>query len=79
MTSTTTGNGSTTAVVMPVPEQRVLVGAAKPGLSKLLVIAIVLMLAGSLLASWLNSAAGTAAVKDLKIFGTNGYITSAYL
>ncbi|MBV9327447.1 MAG: alpha/beta hydrolase [Chloroflexi bacterium] len=80
-TSTTGGNGTTATVITPPPEQRAVVDSrrARTGLSRLLVMSIVLMLAGSLLASWLNSAAGTAAVKDIKIFGTNGYITSAYL
>jgi uncharacterized protein len=48
-------------------------------ISVLLIVSLVLMLGGSLLASWLNSAAGTASVKDVKIFGTNGYVISAYL
>jgi len=45
----------------------------------LLIVALVLMVGGSLLASWINSGAGAATVKDIKIFGTNGYIISAYL
>ena len=46
---------------------------------KLLIVALVLMLGGSLLGSWINKGAGTATVQDIKIFGTNGYIISAYL
>ena len=45
----------------------------------LLIVALVLMVGGSLLAAWINSGAGAATVKDIKIYGTNGYITSAYL
>src|SRR5690242_17570529 len=80
MTSTTTGNG-TTATVAPPAEQQVVDyrQPARTGLSRLLVASIVLMVAGSLLASWLSSAAGTASVKDSKIFGSNGYVISAYL
>jgi len=79
MTSTI-GNGATSAVVAPPPEQHI-VGSrdTRTGVSRLLVLSITLMLAGSLLASWLNAAAGTASVKDIKIFGTNGYVTSAYV
>lgn len=45
----------------------------------LLIVALVLMLGGSLLASWIASGAGAATVKDIKIYGTNGYVLSAYL
>src|SRR3569833_2415120 len=51
----------------------------RAGLSVLLVVSLVLMLGGSWLASWLNAAAGTATVKDVKILGTNGYVISAYV
>jgi hypothetical protein len=37
------------------------------------------MLGGSFLASWINTGAGAARVQDIKIFGTNGYVISAYL
>jgi len=46
---------------------------------QLLTISVVLMLGGSILASWLNTGAGTATVTDIKIQGTNGYVISAYL
>ena len=49
------------------------------GLNWLLIVSLVLMIGGSLLASWLASAMSTASVKDIKIFGTNGYVISAYL
>ena len=45
----------------------------------LLIIALVLILAGSLLGSWVNTGAGAATVQDIKIYGTNGYVISAYL
>ena len=45
----------------------------------LLIVAFVLMLGGSLLASWINTGAGTATVQNIKIVGTNGYIIRAYL
>jgi hypothetical protein len=45
----------------------------------LLIVSLVLMVGGSLLASWLASAMGSASVKDIKIFGNNGYVISAYL
>ncbi|HVM71024.1 MAG TPA: alpha/beta fold hydrolase [Anaerolineales bacterium] len=45
----------------------------------LLTIALVLMLGGSLLGSWINTGAGAATVTDIKIHGTNGYVISAYL
>lgn len=45
----------------------------------LLAVALVLMVGGSLLASWVNSGAGTATVQEVKIRATNGYIISAYL
>lgn len=45
----------------------------------LLIIALVLMLGGSLLGSWINTGAGAATVQDVKINGTNGYVISAYL
>ena len=49
------------------------------GLNWLLIASLVLMIGGSLLASWLTSAMGAASVKDIKIYGTNGYVISAYL
>lgn len=45
----------------------------------LLVVALVLMIGGSLLGSWVNSGAGAAIVREVKIRATNGYIISAYL
>jgi uncharacterized protein len=45
----------------------------------LLIVALVLMLGGSLLAWYINSGAGAAAIKEIKIYGTNGYVISAYL
>lgn len=45
----------------------------------LLIVALVLMLGGSLLGSWVNTGAGAATVTDIKIQGTNGYVISAYL
>jgi hypothetical protein len=42
-------------------------------------IALILMLGGSLLGSFINTGAGAATVKDVKIRGTDGYIISAYL
>ena len=45
----------------------------------LLIIALVFMLAGSLLGSWINTGAGAATVSDVTIQGTNGYKISAYL
>jgi hypothetical protein len=53
--------------------------AVRRGVNILLVISLVMMLGGSILASWLNSAAGSASARDIKIFGTNGYVISAYL
>ena len=82
MTTTTgNGNGATSAVVASPPQERIVLGSrgTRTGVGRLLVLSLALMLVGSLLASWLNSAAGTASVKDIKIFGTNGYLTSAYL
>ena len=81
--TTTTGTATTSngPLATPTTEERVV--AAQPTqrrrLNLLLVISLVLMLGGSILASWLNSAAGAASVKDVKIFGTNGYVISAYL
>jgi hypothetical protein len=46
---------------------------------RLLIISVVLMLGGSILASWLNTGAGAATVQDIKIQVTNGYVISAYL
>lgn len=46
---------------------------------RLLIIAIGLMLVGSILASWLNTGAGAATVQEIKIQATNGYVISAYL
>lgn len=46
---------------------------------RLLIISVVLMLGGSILASWVNTGAGAATVTDIKIQGTNGYVISAYL
>ena len=43
------------------------------------IIALVLMLGGSLLGSWINTGAGAATVTELKINETNGYVLSAYL
>jgi uncharacterized protein len=45
----------------------------------LLIIALVLMLGGSFLGSWINTGAGAATISDLTIYGTNGYQISAYL
>jgi pimeloyl-ACP methyl ester carboxylesterase len=45
----------------------------------ILVIALILMLGGSLLGSWINTGAGAATVTDVKIFAPNGYVISAYL
>jgi pimeloyl-ACP methyl ester carboxylesterase len=45
----------------------------------LLIIALVMMLGGSLLGSWINTGAGTASVTEVKINETNGYVLSAYL
>lgn len=45
----------------------------------LLIVSLALMIGGSLLGSWINTAAGAATVQDIKIFGTNGYVLSAYL
>jgi uncharacterized protein len=45
----------------------------------LLVIALVLMLGGSLLGSWINTGSGAATVSDVTIHGTDGYQISAYL
>ena len=45
----------------------------------LLIIALVLMLGGSLLGSWINTGAGAATVSDVTIQTTNGYQISAYL
>jgi hypothetical protein len=45
----------------------------------LLIISIVLILGGSLLASWLTTGAGAATVNEIKINETNGYVISAYL
>ncbi len=45
----------------------------------LLIVALVLMIGGSLLGAYINSGAGTATVKEIKIYGTNGYVLSAYL
>ncbi len=46
---------------------------------RLIIISLILMLGGSLLASWLNTGAGAATVQDIKIQGTDGYVISAYL
>lgn len=45
----------------------------------LLIIALVMMLGGSLLGSFVNTGAGTATVKEVNIRGADGYIISAYL
>jgi hypothetical protein len=45
----------------------------------LLIVALVMMIGGSLLGSWINTGAGAATVQDIKIHGSNGYIISAYL
>ncbi len=47
--------------------------------SKLLIIALILMLGGSLLGSWINTGAGAATVEEVKINKTNGYVLSAYI
>jgi hypothetical protein len=44
-----------------------------------LAVAVVLMLLGSLLATWVNTGAGAATVTEVTIFGTNGYQISAYV
>ncbi len=46
---------------------------------RFLIITLVLMLGGSLLASWVNTGAGAATVQDIKFHGSNGYTFSAYL
>lgn len=46
---------------------------------RFLIITLVLMLVGSLLASWINTGAGAATVQDIKFHGSDGYIISAYL
>jgi dienelactone hydrolase len=46
---------------------------------RLIIISVVLMVGGSLLASWLNTGAGAATVQDIKIMAANGYVISAYL
>src|ERR1043165_6143697 len=76
--ATTAGNGP---VVRSSTESPVLANGrgVRRGISGLLVISLIMMLGGSIFASWLNSAAGAASVKDIKIFGTNGYVISAYL
>ena len=79
--TTSAGDAATAPATRPiptppiVPERR----GARSGVSRLLLVSLVLMLAGSWLASWLNAGAGTASIKDIKIFGTNGYIISSYL
>ena len=45
----------------------------------LLAIALVLILGGSWLASWMNTGAGAATVQDIRIFAKDGYEISAYL
>src|SRR5450759_339348 len=42
-------------------------------------IAVLLMLLGSVLATWVNTGAGAASVPEVTIFGSNGYQISAYL
>jgi uncharacterized protein len=49
------------------------------GYWKLLLLALVLIVAGSLLGSWINTGAGAAIVTDVKIVTTDGVIISAYL
>lgn len=44
-----------------------------------LIVAVALMLLGSLLGSWINSGAGTATVSEVKILEPPGYVISAYL
>ena len=46
---------------------------------KLLIIALIMMLCGSFLGSWINTGAGAATVTDVKIQGANGYYLTAYL
>ncbi|MBV9579138.1 MAG: hypothetical protein JO057_11165, partial [Chloroflexi bacterium] len=71
--TTSAGDAATAPATRPiptppiVPERR----GARSGVSRLLLVSLVLMLAGSWLASWLNAGAGTASIKDIKIFGTN--------
>lgn len=45
----------------------------------LLIIALVMMLGGSLLGSFINTGAGAATVTEVSIHGADGYIISAYL
>jgi len=45
----------------------------------LLLVALVLMVGGSLFGAWINSGAGAATITDLKIVGNDGVIISAYL
>ncbi|EKD88549.1 MAG: hypothetical protein ACD_34C00471G0001 [uncultured bacterium] len=45
----------------------------------ILIIALVMMLGGSLLGSYINTGAGAATVKEVSIHGSDGYIISAYL
>lgn len=45
----------------------------------LLIIALIMMLGGSLLGSFINTGAGAATVKEISIQGSDGYIISAYL
>lgn len=42
-------------------------------------VAVLLMLLGSLLATWINTGAGAASVTEVTIFGTGGYQISAYV
>lgn len=67
---------STPSVTAPV---RTSASPRPVGLIRLLIVSLFLMIGGSLLGQWLNSGAGAATVTDIKIFGTNGYIISAYL
>lgn len=45
----------------------------------ILIIALVMMLGGSLLGSYINTGAGAATVKEVSIHGSDGHIISAYL
>jgi hypothetical protein len=46
---------------------------------RLLIISIVMMVAGSLLGSWINTGTGAATIQDIQIRAANGYVISAYL
>lgn len=46
---------------------------------KLLIVALVLMLCGCILASWIHTGAGAAVIKDIRYAGTNGFVWAARL